>query len=289
MNKKIRIEAPAKINLALEIIDKFPNGFHKLATVMQTISLYDYLTIEVSTSEGENQIILSGNSDKIPYDEKNIVWKVLKKYFEEINETGYKVEVYIEKNIPQEAGLAGGSSDGASALKGINILLNNKLSDEKLHKIAASVGSDLNFCLIGGACKLSSRGEIVEEILPNRDFKVVVVKPKNIAVSTPQCYKNFSEKYFIPKKAEYSPKIAELFKKDFSVLKLCEYLYNDLEKPAIDMFAEIADIKKQLLKAGCKGVLMSGSGSSVFGIYEDEITLPQNSQWEVFYTKAVKR
>ncbi len=289
MNRKIRIEAPAKINLSLEVIDKFLNGFHKLSTVMQTVSLADYLSLELSKNNGENIILLSGNSDRIPYDENNIVYKVLKKYLDEIGETGYKIEVYIEKNIPSEAGLGGGSSDGAAALRGINALFDNKISEEKMHKIASQVGSDLNFCLVGGACLLSSRGEIVEEELPFQDFNVVIVKPKNIAVSTPQCYKIFSEKYFIPKSSSYSVKIAELFKKDFSVSKLCKYLYNDLEKPAIDIFPQIQKIKKELLEAGCAGVLMSGSGSSVFGIYEKEITLPQNSGWEVFYTKTVRK
>ena len=196
MNKKIKIEAPAKINLSLEIIDKFPNGFHKLSTIMQTVSLFDYLDIELSKIEGENQIFLSGNSDRIPYDEKNIVWKVLKKYLDVIGEKGNKIEVYIEKNIPSEAGLGGGSSDGAAVLRGINILFNNKLSDEKLHQIASKTGSDLNFCLVGGACLLSSRGEIIKEKLPYREFNVVIVKPKNIAISTPQCYKEFSKKFF---------------------------------------------------------------------------------------------
>ena len=286
MNKKIKINAPAKINLSLEIIDKFPNGFHSLSTIMQTVSLYDYLTIEMSDTNNENEIHLSGNSDKIPYDEKNIVYKVLKAYLDEIGEKGHKIEVFIEKNIPSEAGLAGGSSDGAAALKGINILFENRLSDEKIHKIAASVGSDLNFCLVGGACLLSSRGEIIEEKLPHREFNVVIVKPKNIAVSTPLCYKDFSKKYFVKKEAYYSKEIIKLFRNNFSLSKLCEFLYNDLEKPAIDMFKEIEGIKETLKKAGCKGVLMSGSGSSVFGIYENEINLPDNSDWEVFYTKT---
>ena len=289
MSKKIRISAPAKINLSLEIIDKFPNGFHKLSTVMQTVSLYDYLTIKLTKTDDENQIILTGNSNKIPYDERNIVYKVLAKYFEEIGVKGYKTEVFIEKNIPIEAGLAGGSSDGAAALRGINELFENKLSNTKIWKIAAECGSDLNFCLVGGACLLSSRGEVIEEELPHKDFNLVIIKPKNIAISTPQCYKDFSKKYFIPKKAVFSTKIVELFKNDFSVLKLCEYLYNDLEKTAIDMFPEIQEIKTVLLNAGCKGVLMSGSGSSVFGIYEGKIKLPPKADWEIFFAKSVKK
>ena len=288
MSKRIKIQAPAKINLSLEITDKFSNGFHKLSTVMQTVSLFDFLTIELSKTNDENQIILKGNSDKIHYDERNIVHKVIKKYLDEINETGHRIEVYIEKNIPQEAGLGGGSADGAAALRGINTLFNSRLTEKKLHEIAAQVGSDLNFCLVGGACLLSSRGEIIEEKLPYRDFNVVIIKPKNIAISTPQCYKDFSKKYFIPKKANNSPKIAEIFKNDFSVSKLCEYLYNDLEKPAIDIFLQIQEIKNALINAGCNGALMSGSGSSVFGIFEKDINLPENTEWEIFFAKSTE-
>ena len=100
--KKIKIKTPAKINLSLEIIDKFPNGFHSISSVMQTVSLFDYLTFSLSETGKENQIILTGNSPKIPYDEKNIIYKVLKLYLDEIKANGIKIEVDIEKNIPTE-------------------------------------------------------------------------------------------------------------------------------------------------------------------------------------------
>ena len=287
MNRKIKVAAPAKINLSLEITDKFENSFHKLSSVMQTVSLFDYLTIELTKTDGENEIILSGNSDKIPYNEKNIVHRVISSYLGEIAENGYKISVYIEKNIPAEAGLAGGSTDGAAALLGINELTGNKLSKENLHKIASKAGSDLNFCLEGGACLLSSRGEIIEEKFPYQKYNLVIIKPKNIAVSTPECYKKFSEKYFEKKDAFYSEKIKEVFAKDFSVKNLSQYLYNDLEKPAADMFPEINEIKQTLLAAGCEGVLMSGSGSSVFGIYEEKTAPIQNENWEVFFVESV--
>jgi len=286
MNRKIRVSAPAKINLSLEIVNRFENGFHSLSTIMQTVSLFDYLNIEILKINDKNEIILSGNSDKIPYDEKNIVYKVLKLYLDEICENGFQIKVFIEKNIPTEAGLAGGSTDGAAALAGINELFENKLSKEKLHQIASKVGSDLNFCLEGGACLLSSRGEIVEKKFPYQNFNIVIVKPKNIAISTPQCYKNFSEKYFEKKEAFYSKKITEIFDNSFSAERLSEYLYNDLEKPAVDIFPEIEKVKQTLLNAGCKGVLMSGSGSSVFGIYNNKIDLPKNGDWDIFFVQS---
>ena len=262
--KKIQVKTPAKINLSLEIIDRFENGFHSLSSVMQTVSLYDYLTFQKTEISGENQIILQGNSTQIPYDENNIIYKVIKSYFEKIQANGIKIEVNIEKNIPTQAGLAGGSTNAAGALIAINSLFNNELSKEEIHNLAAKAGSDLNFCLEGGACLLSSRGEIIEEKLPYQKINIIIAKPLDISVSTPLCYKEFSKKYFEKK---------ELFKSNnFSAQKLSEILYNDLEKPAIDMHFEIQKIKEQLIQNGCINSLMSGSGSAIFGIFEKEIT-----------------
>ena len=285
--KKIKIKTPAKINLSLEIIDKFPNGFHSISSVMQTVSLFDYLTFSLSETGEENQIILTGNSPKIPYDEKNIIYKVLKLYLDEIKANGIKIEVDIEKNIPTEAGLAGGSTNAAGALIAVNNLFNDLLPMEKIHTIAAQVGSDLNFCLTGGACLLSSRGEIVEEKLPFQEFDILILKPKNISVSTKLCYQNFASQFFEKKNPFYSSKICDLFKNDFNLQELGNLFYNDLEKPAIVMHPEIQQIKNKLINAGCINALMSGSGSSVFGILPKEIDIDfDEKDFEIFHVKS---
>ena len=286
--KKIKIKTPAKINLSLEIIDRLENGFHSLSSVMQTVSLYDYLTFTL-TESNENQIILRGNSPKIPYDEKNIIHKVLKLYLEEANINNAKIEVDIEKNIPTEAGLAGGSTNAAGALIAINNLFENKLNNKKIHSIAAKAGSDLNFCLEGGACLLSSRGEIIDEKLPYNEFNIVILKPKDISVSTPLSYKEFSKNFFEKKNPYYSTEICELFKKDFDVNKLSKFLYNDLEKPAFMMHPELLEIKENLINSGCINALMSGSGSSIFGLYDKEIKLKENENFEIFYVKSTSK
>lgn len=289
MHKKIKVQTPAKVNLSLEILDRLPNGFHSISSVMQTISLYDYLTISKTEITGENQIILRGNSPDIPCDEKNIIYKIIKLYFAELQIKGVKIEVDIEKNIPVEAGLAGGSTNAAGALIAINALFNEILPMENIHKIAAKAGSDLNFCLEGGACLLSSRGEIIDEKLPFHDFEVVIIKPKNISVSTAMCYKNFSSNYFVKKDSVYSKKISELFKNNnFSANQLAKFLYNDLEKPAIDMHPEILTIKNDLIKAGAINSLMSGSGSSVFGILGTNIKIQKSDNSVIFYANSVK-
>ena len=282
--KKIKVQTPAKINLSLEIVDRTENGFHMLSSVMQTVSLFDYLTFTKSEQiSAENTIILSGNSKQIPYNEKNIVYKAIKAYFEVADIKNTKIEVEIEKNIPVEAGLAGGSTNAAGTLVAINSLFNNVLPNEKIHEIAAQLGSDLNFCLEGGACLLSSRGEIIEAKLPFQKYNILLAKPKDISISTGLCYKNFSQKYFEKKDASYSKKIVDLYNaKDFSPKALAELLYNDLEKPAIDMHTEITDIKEDLIRAGCINSLMSGSGSSVFGIYLNSITNKFSDNLEIF-------
>ncbi len=287
--KKIKVQTPAKINLSLEIVDRTENGFHLLSSVMQTVSLFDFLTISKSISPTkENEIILRGNSPLIPYNEKNIVFKALSAYFLALDIKNTKVEVDIEKNIPVEAGLAGGSTNASGTLVAINALFNNELQDSEIHKIAASLGSDLNFCLEGGACLLSSRGEIIEEKLPFKEFDLLIAKPKNLSISTAQCYKDFSAKYFEKKEGFYSKKIVELFKSaGFSSEKLAKLFYNDLEKPAIDNHPQINAIKKQLCDLGCINSLMSGSGSSVFGVFKDEMTLPINNELEFFKVKSV--
>ena len=284
MKKKIKVQTPAKINLSLEIVDRTENGFHLLSSVMQTVSLYDYLTFSrTEQTSSENNITLTGNSPRIPYDEKNIIYKAIKLYFEVAGIKNTKIDVEIEKNIPVEAGLAGGSTNAAGALIAVNSLFDEALPIEKIHEIAAQLGSDLNFCLEGGVCLLSSRGEIIEEKLPFQKYNILLAKPKDISISTALCYKNFSQKYFEKKNPLYSRKIVELYNSSkFSVEKLSELLYNDLEKPAIDMHCEISNIKEELTEAGCMASLMSGSGSSVFGLYSNPIDKNFSKNLEVF-------
>lgn len=288
--KKIQVKTPAKINLSLEILDRTENGFHILSSVMQTISLFDYITFEKTEILGSPKILLTGNSTEIPYDEKNIVYKVIQLYFEKLNIRGAKIKGHIEKNIPTQAGLAGGSTNAAGALIAINYLFDNALSTQELHQLASQAGSDLNFCLEGGACLLSSRGEIIDKKLPYKEFNLAVIKPKNISISTPLCYKNYSAEFFEKKVAFYSKKIVELFEgNSFSTKELSQYLYNDLEKPAVKMHPEIKQIKTQLINSGALNSLMSGSGSSIFGLFDDKINIKADNNSEIFYVSSYEK
>ncbi len=229
MEKSIKIKCPAKINLDLRIFKKDEKtGFHPIKSIMQTINLFDYLTIKLSDGD---EIILSGTSNEIPYNEKNLCYKAAKSFLDKINKK-YKVEVFIEKNIPVEAGLAGGSTDGAGVLYGLNKLLDKPLNDEDIYKLAFNLGSDLNFCLRGGTQLCQGKGDEMVE-MPFYDFKLSLVKPKNLKISTKDAYEAFDN------------------------LKEESNMRNDLEFALIKNYEEL-----QYLHS--KGLQMSGSGPTYF-------------------------
>ena len=142
--KSIKVRTPAKINLTLEVLNKRDDGFHNIQSIMQTINLYDYLTFNIDNAE-EIKIELKGNSDEIPYNESNLIYKAAERFFKKANIDNVKLSVYIEKNIPISAGLAGGSTNAAGTIFALNKLFNNILSEDEINELCASLGSDLNF------------------------------------------------------------------------------------------------------------------------------------------------
>lgn len=234
--KQIKIQCPAKINLTLKVTGKRDDGFHNIDSVMQTINLFDYLTISIADS-GKLEINLSGNSTEIPYNEKNLVYKAAKLFAETINLSTFQIDIYLEKNIPVAAGLAGGSTDAAGTLYGLNKLFDEPLSQKELHSLCAKLGSDLNFCLEGGRQRTLGRGEILEK-LPFEEFEVSLIKPINLGISAKEAYTKFSNKI-----------------KDDSR----NVFANDLEWAVIDDYKELQEIKKLYPKS-----IMSGSGSTYF-------------------------
>lgn len=249
--KSVKVQCPAKINLTLKVLGKRPDGFHNIESIMQTISLYDYLTIKAEPAQ-KTEIILSGNSTEIPYNEKNLVYKAAELF---PISSPQKIEIYIEKNIPVSAGLAGGSTDAAGTLFGLNELFGQPLSREKLHKLCAQLGSDLNFCLEGGKQMTKGRGEILEP-LKFEEFNVSLIKPENLGISAKEAYTKFSQKNGTSDKA------------------------NDLEWAVIDDYYELQKIKELYPKS-----MMSGSGSTYF-IIDDKFE-KQKGYWLCNNLKAV--
>ena len=241
--KSIKVQCPAKINLSLKVTGKRDDGFHNIESVMQTISLYDYLSISVIESD-RTIISLSGNSDEIPYDERNLVYKAAKMFLEENVKTPQKVEIYIEKNIPISAGLAGGSTDASCTLYGLNKLYNDNLSDTELHEMASRLGSDLNVCLKGGCLMCTGRGEKISQS-PYNECNVSLIKPINLGISAKEAYTKFSEKH----------EISDEKRSDF---------VNDLEWAVIDDYEPLRYIKEKYPSA-----IMTGSGSTYFSLVEN--------------------
>lgn len=260
---KIKVQCPAKINLTLKVLDKRPDGFHNIKSIMQTISLYDYLTITCEPSE-KFEINLSGTSTEIPYNEKNLVHKAIMLFVEYANLSPHKINVFIEKNIPVAAGLAGGSTDAAGTLFALNEIFNKPLSKEELHKLCAKLGSDLNFCLEGGRQITEGRGEILTP-LEFEEFKVSLIKPLNLGISAKEAYTKFSEK----RSSNFTSKFGsrETFK-------------NDLEWAVIDDYEELKNIKNLYPDS-----VMSGSGSTYFSVNME--FSPAQNYWIANNLKAV--
>lgn len=243
----MKIQCPAKINLDLKITSKREDGFHEIKSVMQTISLYDYLTLEAVPSP-KFEINLSGNSLEIPYNEKNLVYKAILLFIETVNLPPHKISVYIEKNIPVAAGLAGGSTDAAGILKGLNEFFACPLANEQLHTLCAKLGSDLNFCLEGGRQLTQGRGEILSP-LPFEEFTVSLIKPISLGISAKEAYTKFSAK----------KSVSEADRQNFK---------NDLEWAVIEDYKELQKIKELYPDS-----MMSGSGSTYFLTGKDFLPL----------------
>ena len=248
----MKIKCPAKINLTLEIVGKRPDGFHNIKSIMQLISLYDYLTISTE-SAAETQIELDGNSTEIPYNEKNLVYKACDLFLSTVDQKA-KIKIFIEKNIPIAAGLAGGSTDAAGTLYGLNELFDRPLTTEKLHELCAKLGSDLNVCLEGGCLLATSRGEKIEKIKPIQ-APVTLIKPKELGISAKEAYTKYAAKKFKPQN-NMTEKMLDAIEKNNDIK---EFLYNDLEYAVFDDYSELQEIKSKLPQS-----IMSGSGSTYF-------------------------
>ena len=266
---KIKVNCPAKINLTLEIVNKREDGFHNIKSIMQTISLYDYLTIEVKKNS-EAKILLSGNSTEIPYDEKNLVYKACRLFMEK---SGIKadVNIYIEKNIPIAAGLAGGSTDAAGTLLGLNELLESPFNRSELHTLCSLLGSDLNVCLEGGCILAEGRGEKITKINSNLKLPVTLIKPKNLGISAKEAYGKYAELKEKPQN-NMTEKMLDAISNGMAINK---FLYNDLENAVFNDYKELQSIKSSFPDS-----IMSGSGSTYF-VLQDKLNKPVSSDYQV--------
>jgi 4-diphosphocytidyl-2-C-methyl-D-erythritol kinase len=255
--KKLLLKAPAKVNYRLEVLRKRPDGYHDLRMIMQRIDLCDDIEISLKDTSGVNvncdSAVVSGGMD-------NIAWRAADSI---LSSSGLDagVQISIIKRIPVAAGLGGGSSDAASVLMGLNELLGLGYSDEKLMEIGVKLGADVPFFIFKKTALAEGIGEklsIVEGLPP---VWIVLVNP-NIHVSTAWVYQNLTltnrpDNYKLP---QFSNRVKDI----------CTILKNDLESVTITRFPVIGEIKDALLEYGASGVLMSGSGPTVFSVFNSE-------------------
>lgn len=261
---KTRVKAYAKINLHLDVTGIRNDGYHNVETVMQSLSLCD--TVDVEITDADN-IEIECDKAGVPLDEKNIAYKAAKLFFDETGITR-GVKIKIKKNIPMAAGMAGGSADAAATLVGLNELFDNMLDSKRLLTLGSRLGADVPFCIQCGCAYADGRGDALRE-LPSLDENVIFVAAcGGEGVSTPMAYRLLDEKYnnFVgyEKKSLYAL-FNSLLQNDS---EFCDHLFNIFEEPIAKERGAVLDIKKTMLENGARIAMMSGSGPSVFGVFE---------------------
>ena len=259
----IDLKSRAKINLSIDVLGKRDDGYHIVDMIMQTIDLYDNLKI---TKIDGDFIKIKSNSKDIPLNQNNIVYKaadILKKRFN-IKDG---VEIYIQKNIPVAAGMAGGSSNAAAVLVGLNKVWNLGLSESQLKEIGLQLGADVPFCITGGSALAQGIGEELTNIHGlSENVNILVCKP-DIFVSTKEVYQSLDMNKV--QKRPKNEKLIESLKND-DIKYVCENMVNVLEEVTASKHKEIKQIESVMMKNKALGSMMSGSGPTVFGLFDDK-------------------
>ncbi len=273
--KELRIESPAKVNLFLEVLGKRGDGYHNVETILETVDLFDSLTLK----EIEKEIEIKSDLPELPLGKENLAYQAASLLKERLK-IKRGVQITLDKKIPLASGLGGGSSNGASVLLGLNRLWNLGLSYQELAGLAREIGVDAPFFLRKGRVLGKGRGDKLKPLPQSPTLYFVLISP-DFEVSTEWAYKNLtsSEPCFFASlrnknlkdltKEAQSIKIILFALKSGNVKKIGNSLYNRLEEVVIPRHPQIGKIKKRLLELGACGALMSGSGPSVFGLAED--------------------
>lgn len=255
-------KAKAKINLTLDVLYKRPDGYHEVEMIMQTVDLSDHLQFE---EQEENRISISCTVPYVPTDNRNLVYKAAELIKDRLA-IDKGIHIHLTKNIPVAAGLAGGSSDAAATLRGLNRLWNLGLTLDELAELGAEIGSDVPFCVYGGTAVAWGRGERIQRLPSPAPLWVVLVKPQ-IAVSTADVYGNLS----VSDIREHPDTISMVQAlADGDPEEIAKQLKNVLEIVTFRMHPEVEKLKWQMMRFGAMGALMSGSGPTVFGITDRE-------------------
>ena len=253
MMRSIKLYANAKINLFLDIESKRDDGYHNIVSLMQSVGLHDVITVSFEESE-EKIIEVSVNDPKIPTNEKNIAYKAADKLIDK-----GKVRIEILKSIPSPAGLAGGSADAAAVIYALKAFGCTRASDEEIIRLAASIGADVPFCLVGGSKRITGIGDVIENIpdVPEMDL---VIALDGEGVSTPVAYRMLDDKY-----GNFESYSVKRF--DFERFS-SQNVYNVFEEVVLDLRPCAKALKEKMYALGASSALMSGSGPAIVGIFD---------------------
>ena len=248
---EIKVKAPAKINLTLEVLGKRPDGYHNISTVMQAVDLYDVITI---TDNDSGKVTISCNYEGVPCDDSNICAKAAYRFFDYCKMDVRGVHIDINKTIPTQAGLAGGSSDGAAVIMGLNAMFSTMLKSDEMRAIGEKVGADVPFCIEGGTKLCTGTGTTIKKLPTFRCSDIVICKPDTVSVSTAEAYSKVDA--LSPHPSYTDEMVKALYSRDMFMISTT--IFNDFE---------LALIKRVMLSCKARGAGMSGSGSAVFAIF----------------------
>ncbi len=276
--KNYTLIAPAKINLYLEIIGDRADGYHELAMILQSIDLADQIDLRASSTD---TIRVRCNHPQVPTDQTNLAYRaaeLMTKEFPQAHSQFGGVDISITKNIPVAAGLAGGSTNAAAVLVGMDLLWNLGLTLTELEELGATLGSDVPFCIAGGTAIATGRGDQLAPLPNLTNLSVVLAKHRSLEVSTPWAYKTYRQQYgdsYVTDKQSLIARAAAVHSSLMvkAILQqsgdvIGQQLHNDLEKVVLPAYPQVAELRSGLLAAGGMGAMMSGSGPTVFALCE---------------------
>lgn len=257
----MKVKAFGKINLTLDVTGRREDGFHLLDTVMQTVSIWDELDIQHSHEPG---VHLQCSRESIPTDRKNTAFRAAKFFLEDQGLTHEGVYIFIRKYIPSRSGMGGGSADAAAVLHGLNRMFQRGLEGPKLMELGAKVGSDVPFCVAGGAARCTGVGTIVEEAPSLPDCWLVVCKPPT-GMSTPRAYALLDQ--YPLSSTQATPRMMEALAGG-NLKKIARCVANRFDETI--RLAPVRQLKRTMMESGALGAMMTGSGSGVYGIFQTE-------------------
>ncbi|MCA9803778.1 MAG: 4-(cytidine 5'-diphospho)-2-C-methyl-D-erythritol kinase [Cyanobacteria bacterium HKST-UBA02] len=272
--RSARATGRAKLNLSFRILGIMGDGYHRVETVLQSVDLEDSITISVTDDTAGGKISFGRIDSKVPgdfpMDGSNLIARAVDAYMKEVPESGkLSLKADIVKEIPIGAGMAGGSADAAATLVALDRIMGDRLGTDRLMELGSRLGADVPFAILGGTCLGTHRGDHLENIEHSHKLFFLIVKPRNLSISTPGLYKSYDD-FVTGDQESISPvvpagKLAESLR-DGNLEELVERVGNDFEPVLFNLHPELAGLRDRMLELGCFTANVTGSGPTLFGL-----------------------